>query len=64
MPSNAWIRRQGDEAEVGCSQSDRTWEITCVDGVWQGDMGDCASAATGGKCAHQYVRNFNVILIQ
>jgi len=38
-PRHTWMRRTGDFVQVGCPTTGKLWNLTCVDGRWDGEMG-------------------------
>ena len=45
-PDNGFVERRDDLATIGCLGSDGvTWEITCRNGEWVGDFGDCTTGS-------------------
>ncbi len=49
-PENAWYKRSGDTAEIGCERNHNTWKLTCEDNVWVGVVGNCS--APGNRVLH------------
>ena len=48
-PVQAWYKRNGNEAVIGCETSDKEWRLTCTGNTWSGKTGNCTK--TGGiKC--------------
>ncbi|KAK2149834.1 hypothetical protein LSH36_435g03052, partial [Paralvinella palmiformis] len=47
IPYAGWLKRNGNEAEIGCKHSKTTWRLTCEHNKWMGTYGNC----TGGKAA-------------
>lgn len=45
LASDVWIKREGDEATVGCHSSQQTWRLNCIGNHWTGVIGNC----TAGK---------------
>jgi len=41
-PDNAWYKREGNEAVIGCDNNDKEWHLTCIDNKWIGDVGNCS----------------------
>jgi len=39
-PRHTWMRRNGDQVEVGCPTTKERWTLTCVDGRWDGKLDD------------------------
>ena len=45
LPIGASIDRQGNHALITCASSDdMQWKITCKEGQWDGDIGDCSGS--------------------
>ena len=42
-PEGAVVNRIGDQARVNCASTGETWYMTCRNGEWLGDMGDCTA---------------------
>ena len=42
LPPQAWYRREGDSATVGCENVNEIWTLTCADNQWEGVVGECA----------------------
>ena len=40
-PENAWHKRNGHIATIGCSQQNKTWHLRCDGERWQGVVGSC-----------------------
>ena len=40
-PEDAWYRRYGDTARVGCHKQNKTWVLKCNDNRWAGVVGTC-----------------------
>ena len=40
-PDDAWLRRNGTDAVVGCYTSHQFWFLRCVDDTWIGVIGNC-----------------------
>jgi len=47
IPYAGWLKRNGNEAEIGCKHSKTTWRLTCEHNKWMGTYGNC----TGGEYA-------------
>ncbi|KAK2157034.1 hypothetical protein LSH36_200g02293 [Paralvinella palmiformis] len=45
-PLHAWYKRNGNEAVIGCENSDREWRLTCLGNNWQGKSGNCTQSVT------------------
>ena len=43
-PDNAWYKREGNEAVIGCENNDQEWRLTCTGNTWQGDLGNCSDS--------------------
>ena len=41
IPKDAWLRRDGDNARIECNKTGEVWYLTCRDGRWIGDLGNC-----------------------
>ena len=41
-PADAWYKRNGDNAEIGCKSSELKWQIKCEDNHWTGQVGNCS----------------------
>nr|UCK81589.1 Gal-binding and CUB domains containing protein 1 [Arenicola marina] len=46
-PANAWYKRDGSAAVIGCEWSEHSWHLKCEGNTWVGVVGNCTS---GGKC--------------
>ena len=43
-PDHGFIERNGTLAKISCYKSvDTSWEITCFQGMWQGEQGNCSA---------------------
>lgn len=42
VPASAWMKRDGDNARVQCNTTGEVWYLTCRDGHWIGDLGNCS----------------------
>ena len=51
-PEDAWLKRNDDEATVGCYSSRQTWQLRCNGHQWTGVLGNC----TGGKSTFSFFR--------
>ena len=40
-PANAWHKREGNVATVGCHHQNKTWHLTCEGSQWNGVVGNC-----------------------
>ena len=40
-PENAWHKRQGNVATVGCQNQNKTWHLKCQNSQWNGVVGSC-----------------------
>ena len=40
-PEDAWYRRYGDTARVGCHKQNKTWVLKCNGNRWDGVVGTC-----------------------
>ena len=49
-PAHGFVERNGTQARFSCYESsdsgENSWEITCFEGMWQGEVGNCSA----GKC--------------
>merc|ERR1712012_43789 len=43
-PRNTWVKRDGDNMEIGCVSTGEKWDMTCIEGEWAGDIGICPPA--------------------
>ncbi len=41
-PAHARYEREGDTAVIGCESNQKSWHLTCEDGVWIGVVGNCS----------------------
>ena len=41
-PPNAWYKREGHQAVIGCETSNREWKLTCIKDNWIGEVGNCS----------------------
>ena len=46
-PRHTWMRRTGDLVEVGCPTTGKRWNLTCVGGHWEGQLGDRCPGVPG-----------------
>ena len=42
-PANAWHKREGNVATVGCHHHNKTWHLKCEGNQWNGVVGNCKS---------------------
>jgi len=40
-PEDTWLRRNGNEATLGCYTSQQTWHLRCRENQWIGVIGNC-----------------------
>ena len=40
-PQHGWIRREDNEAIVGCDETKQTWHLKCEGNQWAGVIGKC-----------------------
>lgn len=49
IAQNAWYKREGNSATIGCEGHDKAWKLKC-DGVnWIGVFGNCTSGGMLNK---------------
>ena len=36
-----WMKRNGDETTVGCTNNEHTWKLRCMGSKWIGGLGNC-----------------------
>jgi hypothetical protein len=48
-PPNAWYKREGNKAVIGCENNDKEWTVTCTGNRWQGEIGNCTTSGTYSK---------------
>jgi len=36
LPEDAWYKRQGDTATIGCNSGEQTWKLMCAGTKWMG----------------------------
>ncbi|KAK2156097.1 hypothetical protein LSH36_222g04007 [Paralvinella palmiformis] len=41
-PANAWYKREGNEAVIGCKSNDKIWRLYCNGNTWDGVVGNCS----------------------
>ena len=41
-PDNAWHKRSGNVATVGCKHQNKTWQLECDGSQWVGVVGSCS----------------------
>ena len=41
-PEDAWLKRNNNEAVIGCYSSQQTWQLRCQDQQWIGVVGNCS----------------------
>ena len=39
--SHLWVTRSGDEATVGCKDTNLTWHLKCKNSEWIGNIQNC-----------------------
>ncbi|KAK2157030.1 hypothetical protein LSH36_200g02038 [Paralvinella palmiformis] len=49
-PPQAWYKRNGNEAVIGCEVSDKEWRLTCSGNRWHGKIGNCTISVTMDVC--------------
>jgi len=49
-PEDTWLRRNNNEAIVGCYSSQQTWELKCVENKWTGVIGNCTRSRHQPPC--------------
>ena len=54
LASDVWIKRNGNEAIVGCHSSQQTWRLQCLHSLWDGAIGNCST----GTCASWLIASF------
>ena len=42
-PDNAWHKRSGNVATVGCEHQNKTWHLKCDGSQWVGVVGSCSN---------------------
>ena len=45
-PRDSWMVKAGDSVRVQCNVSGEVWYLTCKDGNWMGDLGNCSGIVT------------------
>lgn len=45
-PAHAWYKRDGNEAVIGCDNSDKEWRLACTENRWIGDVENCTEKGT------------------
>ena len=40
-PRNTWVKRDGDNMEIGCVSTGEKWDMSCIEGEWAGEIGIC-----------------------
>ena len=48
-PENAWHKRHGSIATIGCTRQNKTWHLKCDGERWQGVVGSCEDTGIQGK---------------
>lgn len=48
----ATIWRHADSAAIVCNYTGETWYLTCLDGEWTGEVGNCTKFGKDGNCSH------------
>lgn len=43
LATDVWIKRDGNEATVGCHNSQQTWRLNCIGNHWTGVIGNCTA---------------------
>ena len=43
-PPQAWYKRNGNEAVIGCEAGDKEWRLTCSGNTWHGKIGNCTTS--------------------
>jgi len=53
---DARVTRRGDVTTVVCAdQSGETWQVTCRDNTWLGEIGNCSSASSVAGAGKSYL---------
>ena len=60
-PANAWHKREGNVACVGCHHQNKTWHLTCERSHWNGVVGNCYAA--GKNKAIKYFLMYAIFFI-
>ncbi|KAK2161058.1 hypothetical protein LSH36_122g09058 [Paralvinella palmiformis] len=42
-PENAWYKREGNKAVIGCENGDKEWTVSCRGNTWEGEIGNCTN---------------------
>lgn len=42
-PKYSWIQHENDTIVIQCEHSDNSWKMKCVDNIWLGVVGECAT---------------------
>ena len=56
-PANAWYKREGNEALIGCEKSNEEWRLTCKGNKWIGEVGNCTE--TGNTIFIRCIKRVN-----
>ncbi|KAK2140096.1 hypothetical protein LSH36_1487g00161 [Paralvinella palmiformis] len=65
-PAQAWYKRDGSEAVIGCDNNEKKWQLTCVKKRWVGDVGNCTEAAPAEKeeiVKHEFFHMSSIVVI-
>ncbi len=41
LPREAWMVRTGENMKIQCNNTGEVWYLTCREGEWIGDFGNC-----------------------
>ena len=58
-PPDAWYKRKGDDATIGCKNNPKIWQLRCDGEKWIGTVGNCSLA---GMCPLKHT--YGLILIR
>ena len=57
-PDNAWEKRRGDIATIGCKKQNKTWHLRCDGERWQGVVGSCDDSGMTAVFSYAYTESF------
>src|SRR6218665_186816 len=60
VPSNAWMKKVGDNVMIKCNDTMETWYFTCQRNQWIGDWGNC----THSRCTKTHIMYISLTIIR
>ena len=70
VPPDAWATKSAESVRVQCNTSGEIWYLTCKDGDWVGELGNCSGKyrkygklmqeITDYYCKKKFLYYFNV----